>query len=144
MPSHLHASMLSSRPCTQGSVCSNRETLCTEPSLSPALLDTRLLRLLTTCGCQPPTGRARWSHAVAQANVCSYLETICAEPGLAQALLDTRLPQQLGALLSSARSGLVRAHAAACLGLLIRHATFIAPSHAGKRCSSCSRPPRRA
>ena len=64
--------------------------------------------------------------------MCSYLESLCGEPALAQSLLDTKLPQQLASLLSTSRSGLLRAHAAACLGLLIRHATCIAPSYAGQ------------
>lgn len=66
-----------------------------------------------------------------QANICCYLEALCNEAAAAQAVWDTKLPMQLAGLLSSARSGLLRAHAAACLGLLIRHATYIPPSQAG-------------
>ena len=67
-----------------------------------------------------------------QANICCYLEVLCNEAAAAQAVWDTKLPLQLAGLLGSARSGLLRAHAAACLGLLIRHATYIPPSQSGE------------
>ena len=82
-------------------------------------------------GCKP--------YLCVQANLCSYLELLCADDALAHLLMDTKLPTQLASLLASLRNGILRAHVAACLGLLIRYATFIAPSHAGvpQFCFSC-------
>ena len=65
----------------------------------------------------------------AQVNVCCYLEHLCSSGPAADLLIQSRLTLQLMRMLRNKHSAL-RERAAACLGLLIRYATYIDVEHA--------------
>ena len=66
---------------------------------------------------------------IMQVNVCFYFESLCVNGNAADLLLQSRLTLQLVRLLRNKHSAL-RERAAAALGLLFRHATYIDVEHA--------------
>ena len=66
------------------------------------------------------------SCSYAQVNVLAYFETLCADTGSANVLINSSLTILIVRMLRNARAPTLRVRLASALGLLIRHATYIA------------------
>lgn len=61
-----------------------------------------------------------------QVNVLAYFETLCTDTGSANVLINSSLTVLIVRMLRNARAPTLRVRLASALGLLVRHATYIA------------------
>lgn len=61
-----------------------------------------------------------------QVNVLAYFETLCTDTGAANVLINSSLTILIVRMLRNARAPTLRVRLASALGLLVRHATYIA------------------
>ena len=61
-----------------------------------------------------------------QVNVLAYFETLCTDTGAANVLINSSLTVLIVRMLRNARAPTLRVRLASALGLLVRHATYIA------------------
>ena len=61
-----------------------------------------------------------------QVNVLAYFETLCTDTGSANVLINSSLTVLIVRMLRNARAATLRVRLASALGLLVRHATYIA------------------
>ena len=66
------------------------------------------------------------SLCVLQTNVLAYFETLCVDTGAANVLINSSLTVLIVRMLRNARTPALRVRLASVLGLLVRHATYIA------------------
>ena len=59
-------------------------------------------------------------------NVLAYFETLCTDTGAANVLINSSLTILIVRMLRNARAPTLRVRLASALGLLVRHATYIA------------------
>lgn len=59
-------------------------------------------------------------------NVLAYFETLCTDTGAANVLINSSLTILVVRMLRNARAPTLRVRLASALGLLVRHATYIA------------------
>ena len=74
-----------------------------------------------------------------QVNVLAYFETLCTDTGAANVLINSSLTILIVRMLRNARAPTLRVRLASALGLLVRHATYIADELAttGEMLLSC-------
>ena len=71
-----------------------------------------------------------------QVNVLAYFETLCTDTGSANVLINSSLTVLIVRMLRNARAATLRVRLASALGLLVRHATYIADELATTGASS--------
>ena len=76
--------------------------------------------------CSLCTSASQLTYTSAQVNVLSYFETLCTDTGAANVLINSSLTILVVRMLRNARAPTLRVRLASALGLLIRHATYIA------------------
>jgi serine/threonine-protein kinase ULK4 len=70
-------------------------------------------------------------------NVLAYFETLCADTTAANVLINSSLTMLFVRMLRNGRAPLLRVRLAGVLGLLVRHATFIAEELAATQVCAC-------
>lgn len=78
-------------------------------------------------------------HCPLQVNVLAYFETLCTDTGAANVLINSSLTILVVRMLRNARAPTLRVRLASALGLLVRHATYIADDLATTGTPACFR-----
>lgn len=69
---------------------------------------------------------AAFKAVLLQVNVLAYFETLCTDTSAANVLINSSLTILMVRMLRNARAPTLRVRLASALGLLVRHATYIA------------------